>query len=167
MLGLYPLLAIGACLVDANDDRFYAELRPVGERVDPIAVEIGWPTHAAVWRRSRGSSARGSQPRKSSPDSQPGWQRGSKDGGWPGIDRWLETTFERPPPSSLPAHGSRERGAQVTADRRRCSSHDGGVVRVRQVSEETWNGCLLGSEDARFGATCVLVSSQPGCGPPW
>ena len=48
VLGLYPLRAIGACLVDANDDRFYAELRPVGERVDPIAVEIGWPTHAAV-----------------------------------------------------------------------------------------------------------------------
>lgn len=45
--GLYPLLAIGACLVEASDDRFYAELRPVGERIDPTAVAIGWPAAPA------------------------------------------------------------------------------------------------------------------------
>ena len=45
--GLYPLLAIGACLVETSDDRFYAELKPVGERVDPAAVAIGWPAASA------------------------------------------------------------------------------------------------------------------------
>jgi DNA polymerase III epsilon subunit-like protein len=45
--GLYPLLAIGACLVENSDDRFYAELRPVGERVDPAAVAVGWPAAPA------------------------------------------------------------------------------------------------------------------------
>jgi DNA polymerase III epsilon subunit-like protein len=45
--GLYPLLAIGACPVETSDDRFYAELRPVGERVDPAAVAIGWPAAPA------------------------------------------------------------------------------------------------------------------------
>ena len=31
-------LAIGACPVENSDDRFYTELRPVGERVDPPLV---------------------------------------------------------------------------------------------------------------------------------
>jgi ribonuclease T len=41
--GTYSLLAIGACLVENTDERFYIELKPVREAFDTGAVEISWP----------------------------------------------------------------------------------------------------------------------------
>lgn len=54
--GLYPLLSIGACLVDDTGERFYAELRPGDKMVEPEAVEVAWPgapAHETVARLER------------------------------------------------------------------------------------------------------------------
>jgi hypothetical protein len=45
--GRYSLLAIGACLLESTDKRFYIELKPSVERFDPTAVEISWPEEPA------------------------------------------------------------------------------------------------------------------------
>jgi ribonuclease T len=45
--GRYSLLAIGACLLESTDKRFYIELKPSVERFAPRAVEISWPEEPA------------------------------------------------------------------------------------------------------------------------
>jgi ribonuclease T len=38
--GEYSMLSLGACLVDAVDHTFYAELRPISDRFVPAALEV-------------------------------------------------------------------------------------------------------------------------------
>lgn len=39
--GTYSMLALGACLVEAPDQAFYAELRPISNRFVPEAMRVG------------------------------------------------------------------------------------------------------------------------------
>jgi DNA polymerase III epsilon subunit-like protein len=39
----YPLLAIGACLVEDTDERFYVELKPGERMIEAEAVRVSWP----------------------------------------------------------------------------------------------------------------------------
>lgn len=39
--GTYSMLALGACLVEAPDQAFYAELRPISDRFVPEAMRVG------------------------------------------------------------------------------------------------------------------------------
>src|SRR3712207_2006270 len=38
--GTYSMLALGACLVEAPDQAFYAELRPISDRFIPEAMRV-------------------------------------------------------------------------------------------------------------------------------
>lgn len=45
--GIYPLLSIGACLVDDLTKRFYVELKPGDKLVEAEAVQVSWPDRPA------------------------------------------------------------------------------------------------------------------------
>lgn len=56
MPGIYPLLSIGACVVDELDERFYVEMKPGDKLVEAEAVQVSWPglpAHETIARLER------------------------------------------------------------------------------------------------------------------
>jgi hypothetical protein len=46
--GLYPVLAIGACLAENTEERFYVELKPGDKMIETEAVSVSWPDTPAI-----------------------------------------------------------------------------------------------------------------------